>query len=87
MVTIKFEPVSNIPSELKNRKKKNVRNMLDKFISDNIKYARIILEDEDYCRPDTAMQAIRQTANRYNYPVAPRTRRGNIYISRTDMEE
>lgn len=61
--------------------------MLEEFIYTGAKYAKIILDDQDYCRPDTAMQAIRQVANRYNYPVAPKTRRGSIYISRTDMEE
>ena len=80
-------PVSNIPDDSKNRKKKDVRGMLDRFISENIKYAQVILEDEDYCRPDAAMQSIRMAAKRHNYPVTPKTHRGSIYISRTDMEE
>lgn len=84
---MRFKEVSDIPNELKNRKRKDVRGMLDTFIGENIKYAEVILDDEDYCRPDTAMQAIRQTAQRYDYPIAPRTRRGSIYIARTDMEE
>lgn len=84
---MRFIPVSDIPNDLKNRKKKDVRSMLDRFVNENIKYARVLLDDEDYCRPDTAMQAIRLTAKRYDYPVAPKTRRGSIYISRTDMEE
>lgn len=84
---MRFVPVSDIPNDLKNRKKKDVRSMLDRFVNENIKYARVLLDDEDYCRPDTAMQAIRLTAKRYEYPVAPKTRRGSIYISRTDMEE
>lgn len=84
---MRFVPVSDIPNDLKNRKKKNVRSMLDTFVNENIKYARVLLDDDDYCRPDTAMQAIRLTAKRYDYPVAPKTRRGSIYISRTDMEE
>lgn len=87
MVAIRFVPVSDIPDGLKNRKKKDVRGMLDTFINTNIKYAQVILDDEDYCRPDTAMQAIRLTAKRYDYPVVPKTRKGSIYISRTDMGE
>lgn len=85
--TIRFIPVSNIPTDLKYRKKKDTRGMLDSFIQENIKYAQVLLDDEDYCRPDTAMQAIKLTAKRYNYPVTTKTRSGSIYITRTDMEE
>lgn len=84
---MRFKPVSDIPNDLKNRKKKDVRGMLDTFVNENIKYAQVLLDDEDYCRPDTAMQAIRLTAKRYDYPVTTKTRKGSIYISRTDMEE
>lgn len=84
---MRFKPVADIPNDLKNRKKKDIRGMLDAFVNENVKYAQVILEDEDYCRPDTAMQSIRLTAKKYDYPVAPKTRKGSIYISRTDMEE
>lgn len=87
MVTIRFTPVNNIPDERKNSKKKDVRGMLDRFINENIKYAQVFLEDEDYCRPDAAMQSIKIAAKRHNYPVTTKTRSGSIYISRTDMEE
>jgi hypothetical protein len=87
MIAIRFKPVSDIPNGLKNRKRKDVRGMLESFINEDIKYAQVILDDEDYCRPDTAMQAIRSVAERYDYPIVPKTRRGSIYITRTDMEE
>lgn len=87
MITIRFVEVSDIPNDLKNRKKKDIRGMLAEFVEREIKYAQVILDDEDYCRPDAAMQAIRYAAQRYEYPVTPKTRKGFIYITRTDMED
>ena len=87
MIVTRFEEVSDIPNDLKYRKRKDVRGMLDLFVTENIKYAQVFLDDEDYCRPETAMQAIKLTAQRYDYPVTTKTRRGSIYITRTDMEE
>lgn len=84
---MRFKEVPDIPNDLKYRKRKDVRGMLDSFVNKNIKYAEVLLDDEDYCRPDTAMQAIKLTAQRYEYPVTTKTRRGSIYITRTDMEE
>ena len=87
MIDIRFVPVNNIPDTCENRKKKDVRGMLDRFVKSDTKYAQVFIDDDDYCRPDTAMQAIRLAAKRYNYPVSPKTRRGSIYITRTDMGE
>ena len=80
-----FTIVSDIPNSLPNRKRKDVRGMLDEFIRIGTKYAQVNLDSEDYCRPDTAMQSIRMVAKSYEYPVTVKTRRGAIYIERTDF--
>ena len=83
---MKFIEVSEIPErkDYDGRPKKPVRKFIECFLLSDIRIARVILEDEDYARPEYARLSLNEACKRYGYPVEVKTRSGDIYLVRKE---
>lgn len=80
---MKFVEVDRIPGHTK-VKQKPIKNVLEAFVSSDVKYARVELEDGEYAIPSTAYSTLYSACLNYKLPLNVTFRGGNIYIFRTD---
>lgn len=58
---------------------------IERFVSSNIKIAKVSGWEEEYKNITTAAECIRSCAKRFKLPVTASQRKNELYIIRTDM--
>lgn len=81
---MKFVEVDHIPNHTKT-KMKPVREILESFLSSDIKYAKAVFEEGEYSVVSTAWNSLYQACYKYNLPIQVTMRGGDVYLIRTDM--
>lgn len=82
---MKFVKIDRIPERREKASKKPTREMLEEFLSADIKYASVVLEEGDYCRTESARCSLVNTINMCDYPIKVETRRGELFLVRMDI--
>lgn len=83
---MKFVEVKDIPSRSKSKHKRGYMKIwMDNFMSQGIKMAKVVFDEDDYSGPFSCYQAYRAGIARHVYPVDVKLRNGEVYLIRRDM--
>ena len=64
---------------------KKLKAELKRFISMNIKSARVIYTEAEYSCSTSARKALSEAAKMHSLPIKALMRNGNVYLIRTDL--
>lgn len=79
-----FVKVEKLPGNVKTQKGV-MEERLEKFVSMNVKYAKIAYSVDEYTSPTSCRLSFAKAAKRYNFPVDTKMINGEVYLIRRDI--
>lgn len=83
---MRFIEVKELPyQEWRNRPRRDMKSILDEFMSMNIKIVRVEFEKGEYASGSTAHTCFKDSVRRYALPILVSYIQDNVYLVRTDI--
>ena len=83
---MKFTPIDELPTKVYLRRRKNkVRDFLNEFITQNVKFAKVDLYEGEYAHSKSAYHQIHRRIELDGMPIKVLKTGDEIYLIRTDM--
>ena len=81
---MKLVRVESIPEPNFKKTKENIFKIMEDFITSDMQYAEVVIEDGEYCRVESARQSLISAVKTYGFAINVMTRDGKLYLAKKE---